>query len=288
MPRNLHFIKELDYSRQAIRRIWDAFYLCNLSDSRLITGSVFVNVTEVSNGFLLETPEAQIIDEGTQYAVILDSLATEVHVVDGSVIWTPTNADVDFEDRITTGDARRYLRSEPSRANRIPFGKRQFVRRIDEQSAAIQIILEPDAASPRFTRRHSVSFGVRSDQRLFLNNSGLIDETATSLAVGEPLLFVFVYKVESNSTTANLRIYRANELVDETQPSISPIDYQNTHDKKLTTQQAADILNASRPFLNKILDLGDISHRKVGRNRRVKFSDVLAHGVASRGSCSVN
>jgi hypothetical protein len=55
---------------------------------------------------------------------------------------------------------------------------------------------------------------------LFLNNSGTIDETATSLAVGEPHLFVFMYRVESNTTTANLRVYRADELVDETQPSV--------------------------------------------------------------------
>lgn len=62
--------------------------------------------------------------------------------------------------------------------------------------------------------------GVRSDQRLFLNNSGTIDETATSLAVGEPHLFVFMYKAESKTTTANLRVYRADEQVDETQPSV--------------------------------------------------------------------
>ncbi len=315
--------------------------LVDTADSaRLLAGKVYVHVTEVSNGFLLETPEAQIIDEGTQYAVALDSLATEVHVFDGSVIWTPNTADANFEDRIATGEARRYLRSQPSRANHIPFGQRQFVRRIDEQvreaasgallaydgfenlagqlrrdrsgfgwsggwesagfgrgplaevidaphgtvfgkdrsgrrllslqggeslrrqfekpielspgetifvsllisrqvpevqssgeqstgdsdddeqSAAIQIVLEPDSVSPRFTRRHSVSFGVRSDQRLFLNNAGTIAETATSLAVGEPHLFVFMYKAEANTTTANLRVYRANELVDETQPSV--------------------------------------------------------------------
>jgi len=310
--------------------------LVNTADSaRLLAGKVHVHVTEVSNGFLLETPEAQITDEGTQYAVALDSLATEIHVFDGSVIWTPTAADADFEDRITTGEARRYLRSETSRANHIPFGQRQFVRRIDQrvreagggeviaydgfenlagqlrrdrsgfgwsggweaagfgrgplaqvidapnkvvlgndrsgrrllsllggeslrrkfekpielspgesifvsllisrqssgeqpssdskdnkQSASIQIVLEPDSVSPRFNRRHSLSFGVSSDQRLFLNNSGTIDKTATPLLVGESYLFVFMYKAESNTTTANLRVYRANEMVDETLPSV--------------------------------------------------------------------
>jgi excisionase family DNA binding protein len=82
-----------------------------------------------------------------------------------------------------------------------------------------------------------------------------------------------VHAVELPTSALRLLVDILAELADGNAVKVVPIQ------AELTTQEAADMLNVSRPHLVKLLESGALPFHKAGKHRRVRFADLMAFKV---------
>jgi excisionase family DNA binding protein len=80
------------------------------------------------------------------------------------------------------------------------------------------------------------------------------------------------------SSLRRVLVAAARQLADGNGVSIMPVT------AEVTTQQAADLLNVSRPFVIGLLDKGEIPFHKVGTHRRIRLKDLLVYRASRDGS----
>jgi excisionase family DNA binding protein len=96
---------------------------------------------------------------------------------------------------------------------------------------------------------------------------------ASHMETGEPLQFRIgaapeeAVRVPASAVRMLVRILE--EMAKGNAVTLIPVH------SELTTQEAADMLNISRPSLIQLLDEGKIDYRKVGTHRRVRFESLM-------------
>ena len=79
------------------------------------------------------------------------------------------------------------------------------------------------------------------------------------------------HQVELPTSALQLLMEILSELADGNAVKVVPVH------AELTTQEAADMLNVSRPHLVKLLEEGVLPFHKTGRHRRVRFADLMVY-----------
>jgi excisionase family DNA binding protein len=119
--------------------------------------------------------------------------------------------------------------------------------------------VEPTEADALLARESSRRLASRKPTRRASVRIRLLDDGEESEAVSVP------------ASALRLFLHLLTEMSQGNAVTLIP-----TH-AELTTQQAADLLNVSRPYVVKLLDEGKIPSRTVGKYRRVRFDDLMAY-----------
>ncbi|HAU0120856.1 TPA: helix-turn-helix domain-containing protein [Legionella pneumophila] len=121
-----------------------------------------------------------------------------------------------------------------------------------------------------YAHSFEISSPTKKDKSVAAKSVGLLDDLKAK-ASKTAYLKIENKQVELPKSAVKLLIEILNQLADGNALTLIP------KHARLTTQEAADLLNVSRPFLIKLLESDKIPFEKVGNRRRVLAEDVTAY-----------
>jgi excisionase family DNA binding protein len=144
------------------------------------------------------------------------------------------------------------------------------------------------SSTERARRRSRVSYvGAASPPRVVAEeqqkeahvaHEALLGVVQSARELGLSVMTVFVaHDEDAKEGSASVPLPALEAMLDVLKHLADGAAVQVIHvDQELTTQEAAELLNVSRPFLVRLLDEGKLAYRKVGTRRRLRLEEVLA------------
>lgn len=115
----------------------------------------------------------------------------------------------------------------------------------------------------------------RKEQKIARENKEILDRIAGKLKTSTKEIEIEVQGEKDPIKIPVSALHHLNTIIDLMAQGKAVIV--NPVDAEITTQEAADLLNVSRPFIVKLLEEGEIPFHKVGSHRRIKLKDFLAY-----------
>ncbi|EOA03139.1 MULTISPECIES: helix-turn-helix domain-containing protein [Herbaspirillum] len=127
--------------------------------------------------------------------------------------------------------------------------------------------MTPSAATMSLPAAKDVELAVRGQRALAAYLSTQVDTQHIQIFDAQNR----AHEVELPTSALRLLVEILAELADGNAVKVVPVH------AELTTQEAADLLNVSRPHFVKLLEDGVIPFHRAGKHRRVKFADLMQY-----------
>ncbi len=116
----------------------------------------------------------------------------------------------------------------------------------------------------------------KEDQKIALSSIKFLTETEQKFSDQKSKVISFTIQDSEEIITIPLKALKLLKVILNNMAQGKSIALLPT-DAEITTQQAAEILNVSRPHVIKLLEKGNIPYKKVGSHRRILLQDILTY-----------